>query len=144
MESRNINRVISLIFNFQRLAHERYGRKINAFNFIRFKTLIFVDRHPDSSMRHIAEYLGVTPPSATSLVNNMVREGYLKRVLDEKDRRIVRLAITPKGKKNLKNAFKNMAGRIKKALSALNKTEIDNLAKIMEKLSRAYAEKENR
>lgn len=144
MESRNINRAISLIFNFQRLAHERYGRKINAFNFIRFKTLIFVDRHPDSPMRHIAEYLGVTPPSATSLVNNMVKEEYLKRVLDEKDRRIVRLAITPKGKKNLKNAFKNMAARIKKALSALNKTEIDNLAKIMEKLSRACARKENR
>lgn len=144
MESRNIHQVISLIFNFQRLAHERGDRKINAFNFIRFKTLIFVDHHPDSSMRHIAEYLGVTPPSTTSLVNNMVKEGDLKRVLDKKDRRIVRLAITPKGKNNLKNAFKNMAGRIKKALSALNKAEINNLAKIMEKLSRAYAQKENR
>lgn len=143
MESHNINRVISLIFNFQRLAHKRYGRKINAFNFIRFKTLIFVNRHPDSSMRHIAEYLGITPPSVTSLVNGMVKGEYLKRVLDENDRRIVRLAITPKGKKNLKNAFKNMAERIRKALSALNKTEMDNLAKIMEKLSHAYAQKEN-
>jgi len=144
MKSQNIDRVISLIFNFQRLAHERYSRKLNAFNFIRFKTLIFVDRNPDSPMRQIAEYLGVTPPSATSLVNSLAKEGYLKRVLDKKDRRIVRLAITPKGKKNLKNAFKNMTERIKKTLSALNKTDIDNLAKIVEKLSRTYARKENR
>ncbi len=50
-------------------------------------------------MNEIAKSLHVTTSAATGIVDRMVRGGYLKRVPGEKDRRIINIEMTQKGKK---------------------------------------------
>ena len=53
-------------------------------------------------MTKIADELKVTVGSLTIGVNRLVQKEYLERIRDEKDHRIVRLVVTPKGKRVLK------------------------------------------
>src|SRR5579862_5645367 len=49
----------------------------------------------------LAERLQILPHSAVGLANRLVRERYVRRVADRKDRRQVRLALTHRGEKLL-------------------------------------------
>ncbi len=98
------------------------------------QTLKYVQDHKNPFMKDLAGYLCVAPPSATSLIDHLVKEEYLKRVADVSDRRIVRLEITPNGKRELKKSYTNIAKHIKETLKVLNKKETEQFITILEKL----------
>ena len=58
------------------------------------------------TMKEIASSLHITPPSVTNVVESLCKKNYLKREFGKKDRRIVRIVITPKALK-LFSSFKN-------------------------------------
>ncbi|RKY72244.1 MAG: hypothetical protein DRP97_00920 [Candidatus Latescibacterota bacterium] len=89
-------------------------------------------------MKEVADYFCITPPSATSLINPLVKSEMLKRVYDKNDRRIVRLSITSKGRKELKRGFNKLNNNMKKILMQLNINEQKNIIRILEKLSKIY------
>lgn len=135
-----IEQLISLIFGTTRLIRERTqgSERIDPFSFLRLETLRYVAERDNPSMKKIADYLCVTPPSATSLIESLVKKGQLTRMFDKKDRRIVRLAITPKGTKTIEKGFSMLAKQMKQILDKLDDKEIDDLSSILEKLSRLY------
>ena len=49
------------------------------------------------SLRELADRLGMTPPGALKIVDEMVRTGYLLREPDPRDGRIKRLRLAPRG-----------------------------------------------
>ena len=49
----------------------------------------------------LAERLQILPHSAVGLADRLVREGYIRRLTDRKDRRQVRLALTARGERVL-------------------------------------------
>lgn len=51
------------------------------------------------NMSSIAKSLSVTMGTLTIAINNLVKKGYVNRVRSEKDRRVVLISLTPKGKK---------------------------------------------
>ena len=62
-----------------------------------FRALAFVHRHPGVSLAGVAEHLGVTPPTASTIVDRLVRARLLVRTADPRERRRVALALTPSG-----------------------------------------------
>ena len=52
------------------------------------------------NMSAIAKALSVTVGTLTIAVNNLVKKGYVQRVRSEKDRRVVLVSLTEKGKKS--------------------------------------------
>ena len=86
-------------------------------------------------MKEVAGFLNITPPSATSLINIMVKNGVLARREGVGDRRIVWLKITPKGEKILKRGYAQIAGKIKETLSCLSEKEQKALIHILEKIA---------
>lgn len=48
-------------------------------------------------MTDIANFMKVTTAAATGIINRLVKSGYVLRVFDEKDRRVVKIKITTKG-----------------------------------------------
>ena len=140
MRHTNIEQLISMIFAVSRLIRERakYREKIDPFSFLQLETLRYVAEKDNPSMKDVADYLCITPPSATSLINSLVKAGQLERVHDKNDRRFVRLVVTPKGKTALAGGFKKITTRMRRVLSNLNAKEKNGLFKILEKLSRAY------
>ncbi len=57
-------------------------------------------------MSELAKLFSVTTSAATGIVDRMVRAGYLKRVPDLNDRRIINIRITPKGKRAINAIFR--------------------------------------
>lgn len=57
-------------------------------------------------MTEIAKFLHVTTSAATGTVDRMVRVGLLKRVGAPRDRRIINIKLTPKGKRTIDIIFK--------------------------------------
>jgi len=140
MQYTDIGQLISMIFTASRLIRERAKdrEKIDPFSFLQLETLRYVAEKDNPSMKDIADYLCITPPSATSLINSLVKTKQLERIHDKDDRRFVRLVVTSKGKAALASGFKKITTRMRRVLSNLNAKERSDLFKILEKLSRAY------
>ena len=49
------------------------------------------------TFRELANVLNLAPPTITPLINNLVKQAYVKRVRSEVDRRIVYIRLTDKG-----------------------------------------------
>ncbi|HSX24653.1 MAG TPA: MarR family winged helix-turn-helix transcriptional regulator [Candidatus Andersenbacteria bacterium] len=130
-----LDHLITLIFGVAKQAKEymKFAEGI-ALSPGQLQTLRYVQDHKNPLMKDLAGYLCVAPPSATSLIDHLAKEEYLKRVADTHDRRIVRLEITAKGKQELKKSYHIMAKHLKHVLQVLNKKETEDFITILEKL----------
>lgn len=140
MPNSNLGQLTSMIFTTSRLIRERTKdrEKIDPLSYLQLGTLRYVAEKDNPPMKDIADYLCITPPSATSLINSLVKAKQLERIHDKDDRRLIRLAITSKGKKRLGDGFKKITARLRKILSHLSEKERDDFIRILEKLSRVY------
>lgn len=62
-----------------------------------FRALAYVRRHPGGGLSGVAGHLGVAPPTASAIVDRLVRRGLVDRVSDPAERRRVVLTLTPAG-----------------------------------------------
>jgi DNA-binding MarR family transcriptional regulator len=86
-------------------------------------------------MKDLADFLGIAPPSATSLVNTLAKSELVIREADKGDRRNVRIVISKKGEKFLEAHKKSMAEKMRENLSKLSEVEQKQLEKILEKIN---------
>lgn len=63
-----------------------------------FKVVATLPVRGSLSMRAISESLGISQPATTEAVDRLVREGLAKRHADTSDRRVVRIALTSRGR----------------------------------------------
>jgi DNA-binding MarR family transcriptional regulator len=89
-----------------------------------FRTLFFIQAHPGVSLSETAEFLELTLPSASKLVDQLVRRGMLARLDALDDRRKITLRITPRGDALLKNAQAHVRRHLAGLLSHLGHSEL--------------------
>jgi DNA-binding MarR family transcriptional regulator len=131
------NKAISLIFSVSRQIKEKYrDERKNSISGMQLEALRYV-KEKNPLMKEVADYLCVAPPSATSLVGHLAKAGLAKRIQDSQDRRVVKLSITERGKKELREGEERIAGRMKKILSYLSEKEKENLIRILKKITKA-------
>lgn len=102
--------------------------------------LMMVLMHCDEHRKNpneIAKSMNVTRGNMTSLVDGLVRDGYVKKYSDVKDRRQVWIELTPKGHQFLKKIFPQNFKRIAKFMSVITKDEVQQLISISKKLQGA-------
>jgi DNA-binding MarR family transcriptional regulator len=58
------------------------------------------------TMTEIARFLSVTTSAATGIVDRMVKSGFLARLPDINDRRVINIRLTPKGKRAIYTIFR--------------------------------------
>ncbi len=139
MKTFDIDYLISLIFTTRKIIREETGGgKINPLSILKLKTLEYIEEKKNPTMRDVAEYLAITASSTTPLIDGLVTSGQIRRIYDSHDRRIIRLVVMAKGKKNLKSGYRAMSNRLKKVLEKLNESELRSLANILKKLSNVY------
>ena len=64
-----------------------------------------LDKFCEDVSKELAARLNVTPPSITSSIQKMERDGYLTRHPDPADQRVMRLTLTEKGKSCIKGVY---------------------------------------
>ena len=141
MSRTSLEELIFLIFSAGRLIREQVGATITV-PYLHLATLRYVAENKQPLMREIAQYLHIAAPSATSLINALVKSGQIKRIADHSDRRIVRLEITAKGQKALDDGMRQKQESLQKLIKGLGDHEREQLKNILEKLMRLSTERQ--
>ena len=112
----------------------------------RFQILVRLQHQPEGrlTMGELAEMLDVSPRSVTGLVDNLERDGLVKRVDDPADRRSVYSEITEQGRERVKALWRE-AGAVQDWLTAgLKETELIQLRHLCLRLIRAMSAEEGK
>ncbi len=131
--------LITRIFSVSRVMFERIhsgSRPSAGASFLQAATLKFIAAMDGPTMKQTAAFLRVKPPSATSIIDGLIRDGLVTRRSDGRDRRSVRLALTARGRAELTRCFRAKAALLRRVLRPLSAAERAQLASILEKLSR--------
>lgn len=84
----------------------------------------------------LAEKLLRSGGNMTLVVDNLQKRGWVKRQRQEKDRRVVEIHLTPKGRRLITRIFPEHAKVIARVMSELTPAEQEDLRRIARKLGR--------
>jgi DNA-binding MarR family transcriptional regulator len=76
----------------------------------------------------IGRKLGVSKPNVTSLLDKLVKKGYIERLPDVNDRRVINIAVTAKGRRFIARRIQVLRKAMKGNLSILEYDEIEALS----------------
>lgn len=101
--SKNYPQVTSYLYDLMIILHKRIFNPLVMSKVIhltpaQFSVLFFLRRHDNSSVTDVATYFNISKPNMTPILDALIKKGYLQRNRDEKDRRIIRLSLTPSGR----------------------------------------------
>jgi DNA-binding MarR family transcriptional regulator len=99
--------------------------------FTQVEVLHFIKPSGKATMKSIADCLKVTPPSATEIVEEMDKKGLVKRINDEKDRRVVYVVFTDIAKRVFTSISKHKELIFKKMTEKLNVADKNHLERII-------------
>lgn len=133
----NVSEIVSLMFVMGRFMRDKM-QKTNDNKYcnslLDFETLRYVKDKQHPYMRDVAKNFHVTPPAATLLIDNLVKEKLLVRLVDPKDRRSVRITLTKKGKDLFERSMTQKAVQFKKIFGTLTPAERTQFATILKKI----------
>lgn len=86
-----------------------------------------ISRHEYLSMTEIGCKLSMPKPHVTAHIDKLIAEGMVERLLDANDRRIVNIAITDKGKEDLKQIKQEVSIEIRQKLDSLDEERLQLL-----------------
>jgi MarR family 2-MHQ and catechol resistance regulon transcriptional repressor len=96
--------------------------------------LYILSRIKELTIKEIAAKMYITSSAATQMVESLVKQGFLERKDDPKDRRVVRVSLTSRGKAYFSRFKKEHLGRIDHAIKKLSDKELKMLIDVRNKL----------
>lgn len=104
-----------------------------------FRCLNFIDRQPGSTLGAVAGFLGVTPATASAMVDRLVRAGHLRADADPADRRRTALTLCDSGLAVLRQMRRRTRDDLARALAGRSPAELQSLAAGLQVLEAAFA-----
>lgn len=130
--------VVPLIM--QSLRAEMRKHRSTDLTVVQFRALGYLRRKPGSSLAELAEHLGLTPPSASALVDGLVTKGVLLRVESPGDRRRVELRLSDAGHAVWEDARSETEASLVARLDQVSAEERELVHLAMQILGTLYAE----
>ena len=103
-----------------------------------FRALAFVNRNEGSSLWEVAHHMGLTPPSTSRLVDNLIERGLMARNDHPGDRRRVRLTVTDHGLAILEASTQGTVSYLADKLSGVNADNREVIDKAVETLRTVF------
>ncbi len=96
---------------------------------------VALSQYPEApTMGELSRALDVPLSTATRIVDWLVRAGYVERLHDPEDRRVVRVALTRTGRELVKLGDKLVRERVERILCVFSADERDTLIRLLDKL----------
>jgi len=116
-------------------------KRNNVFIIIRrMMDLMYPNNKP--TMGELSRALALPLSTTTNVMDFLVKNGYCKRLSDRNDRRIVRVALTDVGRRNLEISDKYIAQRGQEILSALTVKEQTTFLTLLKKIAKTIVNSE--
>lgn len=103
-----------------------------------------IARLDNPTMSEVAEQLKLHPSTVTVLVDGLVAHGLVSRTADQRDRRVVRVKETAKGRRSHERHMGQMRARVTEMLGGLSDEDLGKVLDSLETLrdtARAYTDK---
>lgn len=123
----NVIDAVPLVMQYLRVEMRRQGGT-NLLSIPQFRALRFLSQYPGASLSNLAEHLGVTRATASSIVERLVRRGLIERVEDHQERRRNVHTLTPVGAKHLQQARDATRSRLASLLAELPDAKLRQVA----------------
>jgi len=140
MDDTTINRILGNMFQVMLVIHKKILKKdLNVIpdNLTRLHMAVMGELSQTSStMSELAKTLMMTKPQLTHVVDPLVSSGIVERRPDEKDRRVINLALTAKGRVLLDEGKQKIKENIKIKLATLTPEELSEMSAALETLRR--------
>ncbi len=124
------SKTLSLFLQMGRAIRARMEHTL-PLHFAQCEIVAFVSAERYPTMRDVARHFNITAPSATSLVEGLVRGGYLTRTRDARDRRAVHVRLTAAGKRAAVAVQKSRAAVLCDMISGLSSADRRDLERIL-------------
>lgn len=125
--------ITNLLFELGRVMRTRF-EKGRGPSFLQLATLHFVIEQQKPSLREVAAYLKIKPPTASVLVEELVKGGLVTRAPDPDDARSVQLAVTRKGRALYRSQFRQRMLAMDTMLERLTPKELNHLSRMLNKI----------
>lgn len=102
------------------------------------RTLIYLKHHEGASLAALAEHLGVSSPTASALVERLVRRELVCRALDPRERRRVVLGLTPAGARLVERVVRTTRAHVRERLASLTPPRLAELCQGMRILQEVF------
>lgn len=99
-----------------------------------FLSLDLIDLKGSLKMKDIAKALNVTLPATSGLINRLVKLGLVKRTFDPRDRRLIFITLTPRGKETIEEIRTQRRKAIEKIFGKLTARERADYLSILRRL----------
>lgn len=127
------NRVTSIMTTITREFAKR-GAKNSVIGKITIAQLVALENlnfHGETKMKDLAKFCSVSTPAMTGLINRLVRDGFVLRVYEKQDRRIIKARITKKGQDFLKKINDEKKQILIKVFGKLSQNDRDEYLRIL-------------
>lgn len=106
------------------LAKYRFGRAHH-------RVIYFVGRHPGITVSELLDILGITKQSLSRVLGQLVRQGFIRQRMGERDRRQRLLELTDAGVALERELTERQRARMARAFRAAGAEAVDGFKKIM-------------
>ena len=118
---------------------EMRSRRPSDLSVPQFRALGFVRRHPGTSLSDVAEHLGLTLSSMSTLIDNLVTRDLIDRAVNPDNRRRATLTLTPLGRSTLEATYAHTQARLIEVLSPLSADDRAVIVQAMRVLRPVFA-----
>ena len=141
----NKDQLVNSIFTLGRDLRKCLEKKASENTFpsmLQMHALMYIKDKKNPTMSEIADQFGVALPTATKLIERLANSNLIQRTSDKLDRRIIRMSLTEKGDRSFLKMKAKKYSQMKKILSLLPNSDIEQLQRIISELSQKL-EKQN-
>ncbi len=91
------------------------------------RLLYTLEHHNHMPMKHFSEKMYISKSNLTKLVDHLIEQGWVVRSHSKKDRRVVLLSITDKGREEMKNHIEKVVIQTSQLFDVLTEEERESL-----------------
>jgi DNA-binding MarR family transcriptional regulator len=99
-----------------------------------FEVMFTLKNHGSRSMTDLCNILATSKPYMTSVIDRLIKEGYVSRITDDHDRRVIKIDLTKKGNELLELLITKSYEGMSASLDQLSDKDLKNLGEYMEKI----------
>ncbi|MHB0865344.1 MAG: MarR family winged helix-turn-helix transcriptional regulator [Minisyncoccota bacterium] len=103
-----------------------------------WSVLMFMEERSESTIKDVAQALGITSSAATQLVDGLVSSGYVARETHVEDRRAVTLTLPKKTKTQVKKMKERGIQKFLEIFQVLSDEEFDQYLALNKKIVRGF------
>lgn len=120
--------MIQIKYLMEEVCEESFEEKVSSI--LQFQALSVISSTNNVTNNELAKNLHISASSAAQLTERLFKADLIERHQDEKDRRVVRLSVKPKGTQEVHDLKEKMLEKVQKVFSCLSEKDLQEFLRI--------------